>query len=324
MYAIDQPQTPTNTELEDSILKVLAWFDLFNYPLTAGEVLFFLDCVATPEAVKASLHRLADDHMVFLHDEFYLLQDNMALVTRRKKGNDKAAKMLKTAYRVAKVLYHFPYVRAVCISGSLSKHFADEKADIDLFIITSANRLWIARMATVLLRKCFGLIGKQHWFCLNYFIDEEALQIPEKNTFVAIELITLLPVCGGKTVENFFAANNWARSIFCNYEEKKAIFEDTGKGYRLKKCIEWLFNKSMGDALDNFLMQFYDRRIKRKDKQGRLLNMHGEKFDVENSKHFNKPTPHLFQRRIMDRYLQKLDAVFAKRSKRLQATNHEL
>ena len=53
--------------------------------------------------------------------------------------------MLGRAKWGASIIAAFPFVRAVGISGSLSKQYADENSDIDYFIITAANRLWIAK-----------------------------------------------------------------------------------------------------------------------------------------------------------------------------------
>src|SRR6202022_4223033 len=96
------------------------------------------------------------------------------------------------------------------------------RSDIDFFIITKANRLWIARTLMHLFKKLTFLTGHQGWYCMNYYVDEEALQIEEKNIFTATELITLLPVCGNGTMEEFFRANNWASSYFPNYAIRTA------------------------------------------------------------------------------------------------------
>jgi hypothetical protein len=85
----------------------------------------------------------------------------------------------------------------------LSKNFADERADIDYFVVTKANRLWIARTLMHLFKKLTFLVGKQHYFCMNYFVDEEALTIQEKNLFTAVEVATLIPVCGNGSMESF-------------------------------------------------------------------------------------------------------------------------
>jgi predicted nucleotidyltransferase len=59
------------------------------------------------------------------------MQDNSLLWERRIKGNRNAEQILNTAYKISRILYQFPYVRGIGISGSLSKNFADKNADID-------------------------------------------------------------------------------------------------------------------------------------------------------------------------------------------------
>src|SRR5688572_16924359 len=161
--------------LELSVLKVLAYFDLFNYPLLKEEVHFFLDHAVRKEAVDGAIDQLCIAGCIYQHGDFISLSTDGSLVTRRLKGNNHARTLLDTAYKVSSLLYRFPFVRGIGISGSLSKNFADDKADIDFFIITSANRLWIARTLMHLFKKLSYLAGRQHWFCMNYYVDEESL-----------------------------------------------------------------------------------------------------------------------------------------------------
>lgn len=295
----------------NSILKVLAWFDLFNYPLTAEEVLFFLDHKAGRDEFDSALEQLVAERIVFRLANYYSLQENIYLAARRNKGNLHAKHLLATAHRVAKILYHFPFVRGIGISGSLSKSFADEKADIDLFIITSSNRLWIARTAMHFFKKLTYLVGKQHWFCMNYYIDEEALQIKEKNVFTATELITLMPICGNGSVSHFFQANEWAKNYYPNYTDRIPLYKDNGKGHRVKKFLEYILDNRLGSRLDQYLMRVTARRWKQKEEK-HLLNMRGIRLSLSTDRHFSRPNPVYFQRSILEQYQQKLDAVYAK------------
>jgi hypothetical protein len=130
---------------EAGILKLLAYFDIFQYPLTKNEIRQFLVSKDTEEGLDKLLRGLVTRKTVFLHLGFYSLHNNPLLAHRRTAGNTRAEKMLPKAFTTGRFLFRFPFVRAIGISGSLSKNFADEKADIDFFIITKANRLWIAR-----------------------------------------------------------------------------------------------------------------------------------------------------------------------------------
>src|SRR5690606_3777846 len=103
------------------------------------------------------------------------------------RGNLMANKFSDIARKKAKLISQFPFVRGVMASGSLSKGYADEKSDIDFFIITIPNRLWIARTLLVLYKRIF-LLNSHKFFCVNYFVDEKHLGIEEKNLFTATEL----------------------------------------------------------------------------------------------------------------------------------------
>ncbi|MEI9810645.1 MAG: hypothetical protein WDO16_23755 [Bacteroidota bacterium] len=149
------------------------------------------------------LEQLVAEGTIFRIAEFYLLQNDSALVKRRREGNQRAGQLLPKAMRIGRFLSRFPYVRGVGISGSLSKMYADEKADIDFFIITKANRLWIARTFMHLFKKLTFLTGRQHLYCMNYYIDEKALKLGEQNIYTAIETVTLLPA-GGNAMQGFF------------------------------------------------------------------------------------------------------------------------
>jgi len=154
----------------DAVIKALVYFDIFHYPLTGAEIRQFLDRNASETAVQQWIGELQEQGKLFFHNGFYSLQDNPLLSIRRKEGNQYAAVLLKKAVSIGRFLYRFPYVRAIGISGSLSKNFADEKADIDFFIITKSNRLWIARTLMHLYKKLSFLRGRQHFYRQQQFL----------------------------------------------------------------------------------------------------------------------------------------------------------
>ena len=208
--ATNKKKTPDSLLLQSaeeiSILKVLVYFDIFQYPLTKNEIRKYLDKPFPESGFEDLLQQMLSKQVIFQHNDFYSLHNNGLLAPRRKEGNLRAQMLMPKAFRIGRFLFHFPYVRAVCISGSLSKNFADEKADIDFFIITKANRLWLARTFMHFFKKFTFLTGHQHCFCMNYYIDEEALLIEAQNIFTAVEVITLVPVCGKQAINNFFSA----------------------------------------------------------------------------------------------------------------------
>src|SRR5215208_5398916 len=159
--------------VKHDILATLSYFDIFNYPLSQTEIFQFLSNTYTHEEFTNALHHLTIENWIYKFDEFYTLQDNYSLIIRRRNGNAQARSMLKIGEKVAAFLSSFPFVRGVAVSGSLSKNFADENSDIDFFIITAKNKLWLARTFMLCFRRIAVLFKKQDWFCMNYYIDEE-------------------------------------------------------------------------------------------------------------------------------------------------------
>ncbi len=289
---------------EQSIIKALAYFDIFNYPLTQEEIYNFLDKPLEMEVVTATLFQLVEEKRIFLLGSFYSLQADAALRSRRIIGNHKAETLLKTAYRVGGFLYQFPFVRGIGISGSLSKNFADQDTDIDFFVITRTNRLWIARTLMHLFKKLTFITGHQHWYCMNYYIDEEAMLIGEQNIFTATELITLLPVCGNGTMDRFYGQNNWTAHFFPNQQLGRQSMLLSRPGF-IKKSVEWLLNNRLGNALDELLMRITARRWKKKEQLQRT-NDHGVRMGLCTGKHFARPNPGFFQRKVLESLEEKL------------------
>ena len=204
------------SETKQNILATLAYFDIFNYPLTSGEIYLFLKNRYDQSEYEDAIKCLVGSRSIYQFSNFYTLKNDYSLIARRCEGNKRAAGLITVAGKVSDILIRFPYVRGIAISGSLSKNFADENSDIDLFIITAKNRLWIARTLMHAFKKLTFLVNKQDYFCMNYYVDEEQLEIIEKTIYTAIEVVTLIPLQGDSMIENFYSANAWTREYLPN------------------------------------------------------------------------------------------------------------
>lgn len=292
------------------ILATLSYFDIFDYPLTQTEIFKFLGNPYSTEAFAEGLHQLTTERWVFKLDEFYSLQNEYAIILRRRKGNLHAKKMLETAKKIAGFLSSFPFVKGVAVSGSLSKNYADENSDIDFFIITSKNKLWLARSFMHCFKKLSFLFKKQDWFCMNYYIDEEMLQIKEKNCYTAIEIATLLPLRGISAFQNFYSANKWSRGFLPNHTMRVSYVKAV-KNPLIKKIVEFLLSNPLGSLLDGLLMNLTSYRWKQKTKKHRL-NKRGILMGLDASRHYAKPNPKNFQEKLIDVYEKKIDSLLCR------------
>jgi predicted nucleotidyltransferase len=296
--------------VKQDILATLAYFDLFDYPLTQTEIAQFLKISYCTEEFAEDLYSLATENWIFRFDEFYSLQDNYSLVQRRREGNTRARSMLKTAERIAGFLSTFPFIKGVAVSGSLSKNFADENSDIDFFIITEKNKLWLARTFMHCFKKIAMLLKKEDWFCMNYYIDEEMLQIKEKNIYTATEIATLLPLRGIRVFNEFFNQNIWSKKFLPNHSLRISYVEEARNSF-LKKLIEFIFRNPVGDFFDYLLMRLTIYKWNKKSRLGRL-NKRGVIMGMDASKHYAKPNPLIFQKKFMELYEKKIFNLFCR------------
>ena len=293
-----------NPVVDKHVLKTLLYFDIFNYPLKSNEVFRFLGMNSIAEGdVTQSLNSLVERKLISNFQEFYGLASDESFVQRRIKGNEKAKGYLPVAHRKALLIAKFPFVRAVLASGSLSKDYMDEKSDLDFFIITADQRLWIARTLLVMYKRIFLRNSHKH-FCVNYFIDETHLEIEEKNQFTATELATVIPLYNPEAYQQLLSANPWLKKFFPNFQPRVTEHTTPQKHGLLKKFTETFLNL-FSKPLEKFFMRLTLSRLKR------IYGKHYSNEDFSTAfktkKYTSKNHPKHFQRKVIDLHLAKLN-----------------
>lgn len=251
-------------ETEQRVLCTLRYFHVFTHPLPIEEIHRYLSCTIPMSDLEDVLSDMVACQTIYKHNDMYMLEDNKALIDKRVNGAALAQKRLKKATSSTRIISQFPFVSGICISGSLSKGYADKQSDIDFFIITKAKRLWICRTTLHLFKKFTFLFNKQHSFCMNYFIDESCLELEEQNKFTATELVTLIPVYNAESFTLLEEKNkHWVKKQLPNatWREHIAIPNSTSL---IKSFSEGLFNLLWPEKLNTFLMKLTDKKWRKK------------------------------------------------------------
>jgi predicted nucleotidyltransferase len=296
--------------IKENILASVAYFDMFDYPLTSAEIFLFMKTRCAHCDFEEALRHLVIDGLVYRLEKFYSLKNDRQLINRRNNGSAKAAELIEVAGRVSELLIKFPFVRGIAISGSLSKNFADDDSDIDLFIITAKNRLWIARTLMHAFKKLTFLVNKQDYFCMNYYIDEEELEIIEKNIYTAIEVVTLIPLQGDNAFEHFYAANQWTQCYLPNKIMRLSSARALKKSFA-KRLIETVLDRIGGFWLDNILMNVTANRWYKKTRLNQV-NSKGTVMAMDTGKHFSKPHAGSFQAKLLRQYEDRVSKISQK------------
>ncbi len=260
---MQNPQTISIATLEERssiLLKTFLYFAIFKFPLTKEEAITF--CHFKTNAIDDELNFLIEKKLIFKFDNHYTTSNKEEWFERRKIGSLKATKVLKKAKFVSRFINQFPFVEAVFLSGSISKGYFGEDDDIDFFIITSPNRLWLTRTFLILFKKIF-LLNSKKYFCINYLVSINSLEINEKNRFTATEFATLLPMTGNGIHKDFELKNPWVTDFLPNYTNTKELTVEIKKNI-FRRTSELFLKGNIGDKLDKKFMKITKNHQKKK------------------------------------------------------------
>jgi hypothetical protein len=288
--------------LQSTVLNVLAYFDVFAHPLTVEEIeRFAIGTATSQDQIREALKRLATNGLVHQAGQYWGLHEVENNVRERLAAESRARTRMPRAEVMARRIARFPFVRAVFISGSLSKGCLAADGDIDFFVVTTPGRLWVARTLLVLYKKVF-LLNSRRDFCVNYFLDTEHLTVEDRNRFTATEVVTLMPMYGNGTTEAFFARNAWAFKMLPGAPTPKSRELGIGPA-RSKGLMERLLLGRFGDALDHWCMQLTWHYWKRKFSE---LDPQAFELALRTRTYVSKHHPRNFQARVMDGHGQRL------------------
>ena len=284
-----------------SVILSLLYFDVFNYPLIPKEIELHSNTLPISEAaINKVLDELINQKLIGSFQNYFFLPDRNSIVQRRIDGNKKAEEYLKKAQKISNFISCFPFVKGIFLSGSVAKGYADKDSDIDYFIVTTPNRLWLSRTILIMFKKIV-LLNSKKYFCLNYFIDSEHLEILDKNIFTAVELCYLLPTYNKEIAERMVRENNWTKEYFPNFVQRPLPIIPENNLF-IKRLLEKIFSGYIGNKLDDFCLSITEKFWKHKFRK--MIDKNDTRIRCK--KYVSKFHPRSFQSRVLDKYEGKI------------------
>jgi hypothetical protein len=294
-------------EQQIAILRTLAYYDVFRFPLNEFEIYSFGTFHGRRDELQQALQELLLNGYIQSYAGYYLLASaSTDSVKMRRENQQRASSCLEKVKKYSQLISFFPFVKCVCISGSYSKGILDEKGDIDYFIITKKGRLWLTRTLLIAYKKIV-LLNSRKYFCINYLVDTDTLEIPDKNIFTATEILSLLPMSGQSVYKQFMRQNAWTKAFLPNYplRDTANVSVNADKKF-LSRSFELLFSAKTGDLLEKWSHDITLKRWRRKFSQ-----FGKEEFDLNmrSKKNISKHHPRGFQNRVLKGYHNRLQAL---------------
>ncbi len=199
-------------------------------------------------------------------------------------------KYLQKAKRWIPLLRHLPGVRAAFLCNSVALGTATQHSDIDLFIVTDASRLWVARcFVTCILhilrlrRHGNNIAGR---FCLSFFATENALNMEKialqpHDPYLALWTATLIPVFGSSVANTVIAQNQEfvSRSLGAAVRFSADLAEISKGDSRIRTSLEIAFGRRWNQLLKTlFLPRAEHKKARLVDASGTIISDEMLKF----------------------------------------------
>jgi hypothetical protein len=226
--------------------------------------------------------------------------DETDFILKNKKSQVKLSKFSKKHYQKFlkyRIFFYFvPGLKAVFMANNTAFGGADNNSDIDLFVVSQNNSLWITRVFLTIFLHILGVRRHKnfikHRFCLSFFATEkgafslEDIQIKKnKDPYLAMfTVFSQVLIAEKEFYENFIKNNQWVKNYqlnFVKYWEAKYLSK---------------FNKISGNLLSflglNKLLKkiFLNRALKKAKKlnnsQGIIINDKFLKFHNTDKRQF--------------------------------------
>lgn len=249
--------------MEKAIIKTLIYADIFDYPLTVYQIhKWLIGKKATLRQIETALKRLSEKRKVKSEKGYYVLPGRSSLEARRKSREKQSKKFFWKAKLIVWFLKFIPWIKLIGVSGGLAMGNVQRWDDIDLFIITSKNRLWISRLLALGLLSIVGqrrkvydtgrkLSGK---LCLNILLEEDRLAQDKGDIYLAHEVLQMKVLWQRDGIYSKYLADNaWVFKFLPNWVGSNQDLRFMNKDLRMKNLNSKILNhKSTLDNIEAF------------------------------------------------------------------------
>lgn len=207
-------------ESEQAVAKTIAYYDSQDIALTTTEVWSYIFAGGSQmslQDVERVIQTLEHKHAIVTNNAYVAMAGREKLIDERVKRGMFSEKKFRRVRRVARLLSFLPFVRMVGVCNTLSFYMPRQEGDIDVFIITKANRLYLARVFITFVLHVLRL--RRHKLhitdriCLSFYIDEEGLDLerfalPNGDPHLVIWASHIIPIFSiHQTYERFWQVN---------------------------------------------------------------------------------------------------------------------
>ncbi len=227
-------------QVSESILNLLAYFAVMNIRLDFDTLYSYLSIKTGHLVVKKQLRSLMRQGKVQCIDNLFGLKGYK--YTSQKIPRAHRAILLKKARHWSRLIRLVPAVKSIVVINSVAYGNVHKDSDIDLFIVTSPNRIFLTKGFLMYFLKLIKQLEDQQVsagrFSLGMFVTTKGVKLEKdmmkvNNPALAPQMITGIPVYGADIWYGILKNDPYLQAHLPNYIWPKTSIRIHGSGIKL-------------------------------------------------------------------------------------------
>ena len=238
------------------ILKTIRLANFFDSSFTVRQVHKYLPASMSETEYNYSLMQLENENEILIEDDFVFENSNQTNCHVKRKWSQSIFQKNK---KYISLFSYIPWIKFIGLTGANAFESCKKSDDVDMFIVTQKNRLWLTYLLIVILSK---LMGKRNVLCVNYLVDTENLEIKHKSYYNAVQLLQMKSIFNPDFQDQLIHANKWIFDFIPN-----AKYEKSFDSFYLVNSISRNSSKTNNSVLskiDNKIYNNYSEHLKAK------------------------------------------------------------
>lgn len=270
------------TPLQLAIVRTMAYYDVFDYPLTVEEIWRWL----YPETgvvlgsvtvgdVETAVGQEPLREMIERSGEYIVLTGRSTIVGIRAERAVLSEKKWRRAISAVKFLHVVPFIKMIAVVNTLAINNARPASDIDFLIVTQPGHMWLTRMAVTGIVAMLGY--RRHTkkvanrICLSFYLTTDALNLeplkrePDDPHF-AFWASQAVPLLDTGAYEKFVVANSWVTAMLPNawsWDWPQRLVKPNGTVQSSKQLYQTFFQSPISQSLEVWAHDYQHKRFDR-------------------------------------------------------------
>lgn len=251
--------------LTEKIVVHVCYRDIFNAPILKSDLARWVGESEDSHKLLGCIDELVTQKFIESKNGYLTVNGKSYMIDSQNEKRELAQKLIERGEHLLRFLGKFGFVKFIGVSGSVAANNPTIEiqghnkgtVDLDLYVATSKNTIWIFYLAERIFTNCWRLFYGAHFYCFNYVTDDDFLEVTNKNFYTATELNNLKPILDKGILNDLFVKNAW----YDRYYIKKNNHEPSqrSKQQSFRNWIFWLPN------LMCFTLFFMGRVLKKFD-----------------------------------------------------------